>query len=182
MSRNGDWIQTFTGKQFYPLDPRPDELDIIDIAHALSLKCRYAGHCRDFYSVAQHSVLVSENVPPQDALWGLLHDAAEAYLSDIPRPIKASLIGFNEMEERVMRSVAERYGLPWPEPPWVGRADLTLLHTERRDLMATPPIPWGTDALAAPLPGRIEPWPWHRAKIAFLGRFDKLTGRKDGAA
>ena len=87
-ARKGDWIQTFTGRAFYVLDPRPEDVDIEDIAHALSMQCRFAGHCREFYSVAQHSVTASWLVPPEDALWGLLHDAAEAYVVDLPRPIK----------------------------------------------------------------------------------------------
>ncbi|MFG0247924.1 MAG: phosphohydrolase, partial [Phycisphaeraceae bacterium JB051] len=78
------WIQTYTGKAFYPLREDPGIIDIRDIAHALSLQCRFNGHCSDFYSVAQHSVHVSEVVPQAFALWGLLHDAAEAYMSDLP--------------------------------------------------------------------------------------------------
>ena len=78
-SRNGDWLQTFTGKAFFPLDPRPEEMDIFDIAHALSNLCRYGGHCNKFYSVAEHSVLVSIlcrlYYGEQVALQGLLHDA-----------------------------------------------------------------------------------------------------------
>jgi uncharacterized protein len=92
-TRTGDWIQTYTGKQFWPLSPLPEDIVIEDIAHALSMQCRFGGHVRTFYSVAQHSVHVSLLVEPQYALWGLLHDAAEAYLVDLPRPIKK----FSEM-------------------------------------------------------------------------------------
>ena len=86
--RVGDWIQTMSGVIFYPLDPRPEEIRIEDIAHALSHQCRFAGHCREFYSVAEHSVRVSRELPQEFMLWGLLHDASEAYLVDLPRPIK----------------------------------------------------------------------------------------------
>lgn len=86
--RKGDWIQTYTGRQFWPLDPKPEEVCIEDIAHALSQQCRYAGHTIRFYSVAQHSVEIALRVPRAAALWGLLHDAAEAYLVDLPRPVK----------------------------------------------------------------------------------------------
>ena len=79
---------TYTGKEFYPLDPNPADIDIKDIAHALSNCCRFAGHIKSFYSVAQHSVIVSELCEPENALAGLLHDASEAYLSDIARPVK----------------------------------------------------------------------------------------------
>src|SRR5579885_2784587 len=87
--RHGDWIQTYCGVAFYPLDPRPEEILIEDIAHALSMLCRFTGHVKRFYSVAQHCVYVSHRCDPKDALWGLLHDAAEAYLNDISRPVKS---------------------------------------------------------------------------------------------
>src|SRR5271165_7548492 len=87
-NRKGDWIQTYTGRVMYPLDPRPEEINIIDIAHALSNLCRFTGHVRTFYSVAEHSVRVSQHCDPKDALWGLLHDASEAYLADMSRPMK----------------------------------------------------------------------------------------------
>src|SRR5690242_11754504 len=88
--RRGDWMQTYTGRRFWPLDPRVDDIDIGDIAHHLSLVCRFAGACREFYSVAQHCVGVSYVCDPKDALWGLLHDAAEAYVGDMVRPLKRS--------------------------------------------------------------------------------------------
>jgi hypothetical protein len=88
--RRGDWMQTFTGRAFYPLDPRPEDIDPVDIAHALSLICRYGGHSSRFYSVAEHCVLMSHAVAPEHALWALLHDATEAYLGDMIRPLKRS--------------------------------------------------------------------------------------------
>src|ERR1017187_10636100 len=77
-------ITTFSGIHFWPLLPNPADIRIEDIAHALSNQCRFAGHAREFYSVAEHSVRVSQLCPPEDALWGLLHDASEAYLTDVP--------------------------------------------------------------------------------------------------
>src|SRR4051794_15527189 len=87
--RRGGWITTFSRRQFWPLDPHSDEIHIEDIAHSLSQQCRFGGHSRSFYSVAQHSCLVSALCKANDALWGLLHDASEAYLGDIPRPLKS---------------------------------------------------------------------------------------------
>lgn len=86
-----DWIQTFSGKKFFPLEPEKNEYDIHDIAHALSLKCRFGGHCQRFYSVAEHCVRVADIVAPESKLWALLHDAAEAYLPDVCQPIKGDV-------------------------------------------------------------------------------------------
>src|SRR4051812_6540197 len=86
--QKGDWMQTISGKAFFPLDPRPADVDIQDIAHALAFQCRFGGHVKEFYSVAEHSVRVSLICAHEDAKWGLLHDATEAYLSDIVRPVK----------------------------------------------------------------------------------------------
>ena len=136
--RSGDWMQTYSGFQFWPLDPRPEEIHVIDIAHSLANQCRYAGHCKSFYSVAQHSVMVSRIVPPEHALWGLLHDAAEAYLVDLPRPVKRySLIGdqYRIVESALMRQVALRFKLSESEPDCVRHADDVALMTEKRDLM-----------------------------------------------
>lgn len=140
--RNGDWIQTFTGRQFWPMDPRPEEVHGADIARALSKQCRFNGHCREFYSVAQHSYLVSCHVTQENALWGLLHDASEAYLGDIPSPIKKNLPGVAEIEERLLMAVAERFDLPWPMPDEVKRIDAAILADEKACLMAKEPADW----------------------------------------
>ena len=177
--RVGDWIQTMTGVIFYPLDPRPEEIRIEDIAHALSHQCRFAGHCREFYSVAQHSVLVSQNVPSGVALWGLMHDAAEAYLVDLPRPIKRFCeMGrlYREIEERLMGCICERFGMVPEMPEAVHHMDTVLLMTEKRDLMTPEPKPW--EDTARPLDLRIKPWLSVRAKHAFLNRFKMLAGQK----
>jgi hypothetical protein len=96
--RTGDFMQTYTGRQYWPMDPRPHEVYIEDIAHSLSLQCRYAGHCIKFYSVAEHSVLIARHLAatraPEVAFAGLLHDAPEAYCVDIPRPLKPYLTNY----------------------------------------------------------------------------------------
>jgi len=166
-----DWIQTATGRRFYPLSPPPEDVDIRDIAHALSLLCRFNGHSAAFYSVAEHSVRVCDSLPREHQLWGLLHDAAEAYLGDLPRPLKRQLPTFSQAENVVLRCVTERYGLSWPMPAAVRAADDQLLATEARDLMGAPDWARGTE----PLPGPIEPWPPERARAAFLERFQALT-------
>src|SRR5580692_700756 len=112
----GDWIQTATGRQFWPMDPRPDEIFIDDIAHALSMLCRFGGHCLRFYSVAEHSVLLSRVAPQKHKLWALLHDASEAYLVDVPRPIKPMLVGYKAAEEKIQRAIAVRFNLHFGIP------------------------------------------------------------------
>lgn len=168
------WIQTASGKAFYPLNPNPNDIDIDDIAHALAMKCRYNGHTSHFYSVAEHSVHVSFYVPAQYALWALLHDASEAYLPDISRPIKPHMAGFRAIEDRVMNAVTVRFGLQMPEPVAVQMADTAILHDEKAALMPHDPLPWN-------LPGkglgvRIECWSPTEAKVKFLQRFRALGG------
>ena len=174
-SRKGDWMQTFTRKAFWPLDPRADEVDIEDIAHALSNVCRYTGHVSKFYSVAEHSVYVSLYVPPQYALWGLLHDASEAYIADIARPVKRHLTQYAEIEQGIMRVVAAHFGLPWPEPPEVKEIDNRILRDEKAMLMpGHPPRPWGVDHLE-PLGVYIVGFSPEAAKSLFLTRFREIT-------
>lgn len=168
-----NWIQTYSGNKFHSLEPRPEEIKLVDIAHALSMLCRFNGHCLSFYSVAEHSVRVSRILPPEFALWGLLHDAGEAYLTDLPRPVKQRLPEFRVMEDRVLEQVAVRFGLVWPMPQKVKTADNRLLATEARDLMAPHPEDWGLGI--APLDERIVPLLPSEAEELFLAEYDKLV-------
>ena len=174
----GDWMETVSGRKFHPFDPRPEDLDIEEIAHALSLVCRFGGQVNDFYSVAQHSVLVSQVCDPEDALAGLLHDAAEAYIGDMIRPLKWSgwFPNYDRVEKMIMAAVAERFGIPEQMPASVKRADDILVVTERRDLRVQSGLEWNVDA--RPLPYRIEPLFWRHAKIQFLDRFHELYGKE----
>jgi hypothetical protein len=168
-----DWIQTWTGLQFRPLQPAPGTIDIRDIAHSLSLLCRFNGHCHRFYSVAEHSVRLSRIVPPEHALWGLLHDAAEAYISDLPRPVKRQVPAFVAFEDQLLATIMARFGQGWPMPSEVREADDRMLATEQRDLMTHPPASWGH--AVTPLPSPIEPMDPLSAEAAFLERFRELT-------
>jgi uncharacterized protein len=166
-------MQTFTGRQFWPLDPRADEVFIVDIAHALAHSCRYGGHCERFYSVAEHSVLCSRVVPPWDALAALLHDAAEAYVVDIPRPLKPYLAGYKDIELRVWRAIAMRYGLDEKLPASVKLADNAVLLAEAEQIMKPHPAPWRVPGEPADVTVRcLDPI---RAKLDFLTRFAELT-------
>lgn len=178
--RVGNWMQTYSSIQFWPLDPRPEEIKIADIAHALSNMCRYAGHCKDFYSVAEHSVLVSYMVPPEHALVALMHDATEAYLVDVPRPIKGYLGGYHEFEHKLWLAVAEAFELPVEMPECVKKADNQILLAEAEQIMGPKPAPWN---IPGEMPDvKIECLPPREAKDLFLARFCRLiSARIDNA-
>lgn len=178
--RKGDWIQLISGEPFWPLDARPEEVRIDDIAWALSMQCRYAGHVRRRYSVGEHSVMVSRLVPVEHALWGLLHDASEAYLVDLPRPVKSVMPDYQAYENALMRVIAERFGLPWPEPAEVKRADTDMLWIERAQLLAKPRRRWefpqGGEPTGPVAAMRLPCWSPYAAYRAFLARYRELTG------
>jgi hypothetical protein len=136
------WIQTYSNYKFDFVNLDTNIICIRDIAHALSNICRYTGHTNEFYSVAQHSVLASHIVPEEDALTALLHDATEAYLSDISKPLKLLLPEYKVLEDRVWLKIAERFNLPGVLPVTVKQADIILLATEKRDLLGKGPEEW----------------------------------------
>jgi uncharacterized protein len=176
--RIGDWIQTYTGKAFYPLDPRAEEIDIIDIAHSLSLLCRFNGHCKRFYSVAEHSVLVSQHVSPKNALWALLHDAAECYTADIPRPLKPYISNWKTLEGNIMKVVAEKYGLSPEEPEEVKAVDLRITVDEKYALMNPSHKEWRN--MPEPLGVWIAGLSPIAAEVLFLNRFNEINSQKKG--
>lgn len=175
--RRGDFILTYTGVRFWPIDPRPEEVNIADIAHALANLCRYTGHVSRFYSVAEHSCHVADCAPREDALWGLLHDATEAYIGDLARPIKHSDAGFGEAyqvaERRLMRAICIRFELPSRMPESVATFDDRVLETEAHALM--PPLgrSWTGRAKVEGL--EVAGWTPKRAEREFLRRFHNLT-------
>lgn len=176
--RKGDWIQTFTGRQFWPLDPRVDEIDIRDIAHSLSMQCRYNGHCKRFYSVAEHSVHICWATSHKHKLAALLHDAAEAYLCDLPRPVKHSVTGYKEAEAVAERAIAERFGIPYPFPEEVHNLDHRICLDERNQIMGPIPAPWGEPfASMKPIGVTIYGWPPDLAEVWFLHMFEVCGGR-----
>lgn len=170
-------MQTASGGVFYPLDPRPEDICIEDIAHALSNMCRFNGHCKEFYSVAQHSVIVSEIVPEDLALDGLLHDAAETYVGDIIRPVKNNFLDWWEKtyEEPVWLWIANKFELIAPMPSAVKRADLIALAIEKRDLMAIGDIDCFGDLPDITIYDTLIPLPPIEAKELFLNRYKELT-------
>lgn len=174
------WIETFTGKKFHLLDPQEGEICIEDIAHSLSQQCRYTGHTRVFYSIAEHSYFVS--LLADEKLVGLLHDASEAYLSDLSRPAKyLTPIGqpYFEVEDVIESSILRCFGLPADISPSVKKADRAMLLTEKSQLMTS--LTWSKEdkqkwdadnqeALSLVLPC----WTPKEAEARFLVRFKEL--------
>ena len=186
-----NWMQTASGRAFDLANPRPEDVDFHDIAHALSQMCRFAGHTKTFYSVAEHCVRVAQ-IMPQYGVYGLLHDAHEAYVGDITTPVALSLASpaFGDrvaaLKGNVDRVIYKAAGLvPLKDHPanaLVGWADKTLMMTERRDLLTTPPKSWG-DFLerVEPLPDRIEPWTPERARNNWLNCAEQYGRKYSGA-
>jgi 5'-deoxynucleotidase YfbR-like HD superfamily hydrolase len=168
-------IFTSTGTRFWPLQARAEEVNIVDIAHALSMQCRFTGHTSQFYSVAQHCVHVSELVPPEDALWGLLHDATEAYLIDLARPVKYQMPEYRAIEKRLEETIAKTFKLTLPIPKSVKDADNVMLNTERRDLMNNAQFFQVHLEGASMREKPIRPWSPYVAKEWFLERYRELT-------
>jgi uncharacterized protein len=176
--RIGDWMQTFTGIQFWPLDPRPEEVCIEDIAHALSNICRFGGHSRCFYSVAEHSVLVYDNVAPENKLAALLHDAAEAYLGDMIRPLKRCMPEYQTAEARLLAVIFEKFGLPEELPEEVILVDNLILLNEKQEIMGEEPAPWGIarETALKPLDNvMIMGWTPLYAEKLFLMMYEELN-------
>lgn len=129
------WIETYTHKRVDLTDPDSAEINVVDIAHSLAHQCRFAGHTRKHYSVAEHSILVALVTPAPYKLHGLLHDAAEAYLQDITRPLKALLPEYSALEARWEQRIFSHFGLAYPLPDVVTEADNALLARERTVVM-----------------------------------------------
>lgn len=173
-----DWICTFSGGQYWPADPRTEDVRIVDIAHSLAYQCRYTGHCRKYFSVAEHSVLVSEVVLPEHALAGLLHDAPEAYIHDISGPLKRSLPDYRRVEDLNWRVIAERFGLDYEMHPSIHQADVVVLLTEMKHLL--PPLLWDHGMRGEPADVQIMCLPPEEAEELFLHRFYELTRGRSG--
>lgn len=175
-------IQVVSGRVLDPLNPNPDDILIEDIAHSLALQCRFAGHVRVPYSVAEHCVRVATIAPVEDKLEALMHDASEYALVDLPSPLKNSLFGdrYREVEENLMNVIADKFGFRRGMLDSVKKADNVLLCTEARDLLNARRdsdlwSPWLT---SEPLSQIIEPWGWREAKESFLSYFKLLSERR----
>lgn len=171
--RAGGYIRTFTGKQFWPLDPRPEDIVIEDIAHALSMVNRFNGHTPVPYSVAQHSVLVSQIVDTRFAFEALMHDASEAYIADLVSPAKAGMPGYKRVEKRIMAAIRARFGMVREEPAEVKAADRLLYYVEVRDIMGGPLS--NEERGSVDFHQKITPLAWSDAEKVFLDRLIELS-------
>jgi hypothetical protein len=171
-------MQTARGLQFWPMDPRPEDIDIGDIAHSLGMQCRYGGHSLRFYSVAEHCCHVASKAPAGLELAALMHDASEGYLSDVIRPVKLSLSNYREIESNLERVIAERFGLPWPMPPEVKVLDERILQDERVQNMSPAPFPWACmENNIEPLGVTLQFWTPAKARWEFLSAFFRYGGK-----
>lgn len=171
MKKEDSWIRTYTGGKVYFFEPEKSIIDILDIAHSLSLLCRFNGAVLYPYNVAQHSVLVADNVFKETgdkklAYQGLLHDGSEAFISDIPSPFKAHFPGFKEIEIKMEEWLAKRFNFEYPFNPVIKNHDLRALSTEMRDLMFV----CDNEGLPEPYPDEIIPLSWDESKELFLHR------------
>lgn len=169
-------IETYSGRFFEVIDPKVEDIDLYDISHALSMLCRFGGHSEAFYSVAEHSVLVSMLVSKENALAALLHDASEAYLVDIPSPVKSFLDNYQFIEAKIMIQIANKFGFEYPLAEEIKLADRAQLKTEAKYLMAGRGENWGTwldgITLRGKIPKCLQPI---EAKQLFLTRFWELS-------
>jgi hypothetical protein len=177
-----NYIETVSGIKFEFLNPKPEQFDIKDIAHALSMNCRYVGHCRNFYSVAEHSWQMARMLSDcsvEIQLAALLHDASEAYITDVASPVKQHLPDYQKMEDNIQIALFEKYGLEYPLHPAVKHADRVMLSIEAHYLLPSKGNDWGmwkqtnrpkVDPIFKPI--CMEP---RQARINFMDKFYELT-------
>lgn len=178
-SKEKAYIATFTGKQFFLLEPKLEDIDIFDIAHALSLQCRWTGHVKYHYSIAQHSVYCSLIGPENEAFERLMHDASEAYMGDMNRPLKhytEAGPAYRKQEAVIQSAICQRFGLAQVEPPSVHLADNAMLYAEKEQIMGykfEEAENWERyhDDYPRPI---ISKWTPEYAEVMFLKQFELL--------
>lgn len=172
------WIQTYTGIKFDYLNPTVDMIELEDIAHALSLQCRYAGHCRYFYSIAEHCVLVSHLVPQQFRFAALMYDAAEAYMTDIPSPLKQLMPTFSIKEKRIHDVICQAFGIEiskFDYMTYIKPADLQAIRYETDALVPAPHVDnWVDDLPKKTIHYELQMFSPSTAKALFIKTFYEL--------
>ena len=180
MSAHRPDILLRSGNFFNFLSPEASTITVEDIASGLANEARFNGQTHDFYSVAQHSVLVSLIVPPAHTWEALFHDCAEAVIKDIPKPLKRLLPDYQALEHRVEAAIFAKLGIALPLHPSIKEADLILLATERRDMMPPHDHPEWPDVL--PMQSAIVPLAPAEARDYFMSRYHELVAQREGAA
>ena len=161
-----DCIRTKSGIYVNVINPTPDMIVIEDIAHSLSNLCRFGGHTQSFYSVAQHSVLCADLVKgKENKLTALLHDASEAYLIDVPSPLKKHLPDYQKIEKNMMKVISKKFGIKYPFSKDIKKADEKMLKVEWDCMMVSD------------LNSDIFSWSPDIANMKFMMMFRKLTKR-----
>lgn len=181
--KQAGWIQTYSGKKFWPLEPHSDDICIEDIAHALSLICRFGGHCKEFYSVGQHSIVGAQYLKRKGNIHAayefLFHDASETYLCDLTRPIKhASLLGsqYKKAEKKLQQAVASKFNFDFPNSKLVTQTDIRMLLTEKRDLLIHSDAEWVEKEDEYPcFKDKIVPWSPVETEQGFLRTYHSLS-------
>lgn len=182
------WIETYTGRPFSPLKPRVEDVSVIDIAHHLSNQCRYSGAPVFFYSTAQHCCLLADYVKkvrkgsPLDCLQILMHDSAETYLIDMPRPIKQFLPDFRIWDHALTMTIRSWLGLDGvPIPAWQDELDSRIIIDERAQIkMDAFGLDWGMGNVE-PLGIDIVPWSAPFAEQQFLMRYAQYSEQVFGS-
>jgi len=170
------WNPTFTGKKFWPWNPNPADVDIVDIAHGLAQTNRFNRQAKFPYTVAQHSVLLANNCPSEMALLALLHDAHEAYspYGDVPSPHKTPEVV--AMEACIDRAISARFDLPCPiKNKAIAALDARILLDEKVQVMTPTDHDWQLPARLEPLGIKIDPWPWQVARKKFMDAFNRYS-------
>lgn len=160
---------TFSGGRFWPLDPRPEDINIYDVAHSLAMSCRFNGHCIRFYSIAEHSCHIYDKTSKENKRWAILHDAPESFMGDMVNPLKKFMPNFRTAEDRIMDLICERWGMPKEMPEEVHRLDRAIVRDEIVNMKThgdwnIPPEGIGAD---------IQCWSPERAEEEFLSRCKK---------
>ena len=186
--------QTHSGKMFDIFNPTPEDICIEDIAHALAMQCRFNGHTKEFYSVAEHSLNVARIVnhltsDPKTVMHALMHDAHEAYLGDLPGPWADKILFYDNDKSytrkqfvyRIDNAIMEALDLRWIESEskeLVGYADLAMLLNEKGQALAVNNIPWSTDSFVVQskhLLTKLEFFKPAEACFNFLKAYEEIT-------
>ena len=169
------FIETYNGGTFDYLFPEDSKITIEDIARGLSKVCRFGGQIASFYSVAQHCTIMSYQVEPQFALEALLHDASEAFMCDVPKPLKTMLPDYCVIEKRVEKFLCKKFGVPFPMSKEIKVADLRMLATEKEWLLPNSNLCWKILDGVLPYGIVIDPEEHSLAMEKFINRYNELT-------